>query len=81
MDTKCTYVTQVGSRLEIKSKIAKFSRLVHGYDELLELVYSSGHESRFNKDSFFSSKDFERLYHVGIGISILEPNEFVPFKY
>jgi dTDP-4-amino-4,6-dideoxy-D-galactose acyltransferase len=43
----------------------------HDYDDLLELVYLSGHDSRFRKDSFFGEEAFQKLYKTWIDKSIL----------
>lgn len=69
MDIKIT----MGKSVKLKSKaneIKLFDPSVDNYDQLLELVYLSGHQSRFLKDSFFGRKKFEKMYQTWINNSL-----------
>lgn len=50
------------------------------FEELLKLVYLSGHESRFKKEPYFNENDFKRLYLRWIERSLANENEIVLVK-
>lgn len=52
------------------NKITEFDSSKHSYEELLDLAYLSGHDSRFLKDPFFGEKAFKNLYKAWIDKSI-----------
>jgi dTDP-4-amino-4,6-dideoxy-D-galactose acyltransferase len=62
VDVKMTF-TKTILRSESNTDVVKeFDPKEDDFNELLPLVYLSGHESRFFKDSFFGDKDFKKLY-------------------
>lgn len=52
------------------NNLSAFDPNLHSFNQLLELVYLSGHESRFLKDPFFGVKDFEKMYKKWIEKSL-----------
>ena len=65
MDVKVTFC-KTTKKKKAPLDVIDFNKNQHSYDELLELVYMSGHESRFLKDRFFGEKAFKKLYKVWI---------------
>jgi dTDP-4-amino-4,6-dideoxy-D-galactose acyltransferase len=60
------------SKNKVDSKLEEFQSSLHSYQELLELVYLSGHDSRFLKDPFFGVPAFQRLYKKWIDNAIAD---------
>jgi ribosomal protein S18 acetylase RimI-like enzyme len=54
-----------------------FSPDIDNYNDLLALVYLSGHESRFFKDPFFGEESFKTLYEAWINKNLKNDNECV----
>ena len=65
IDIKVTFYKNTQKK-KAPPDVIDFNKNQHSYDELLELVYMSGHESRFLKDQFFGEKAFKKLYKVWI---------------
>ena len=75
VDVKLTYVKRTlheNINFAINHKIERFDSQKHNYRKLLELVYLSGHESRFFKDPFFGENNFKKLYETWINKNINE---------
>jgi dTDP-4-amino-4,6-dideoxy-D-galactose acyltransferase len=71
MDIKVTFQKHTKKNI-VDSKIVEFQSHLHSYQELLELAYLSGHDSRFLKDPFFGSNAFKRLYKKWIDNAIAD---------
>jgi dTDP-4-amino-4,6-dideoxy-D-galactose acyltransferase len=71
VDTKVIF-KKVTSNHSIDKRICTFDSSLHSYEELLNLAYLSGHDSRFLKDRFFGEVAFKNLYKRWIDISIKE---------
>lgn len=69
MDIKLTFSKSVNFKEPI-SEVVQFDANKHQYNQLLELTYQSGHDSRFLKDPSFGLKQFKRLYKQWIDNSI-----------
>ena len=69
IDIKVTYSKSIRN-LTKKNEVVQFDINKHDYNQLLELVYFSGHDSRFLKDSSFGEIEFKRLYKQWIDNSI-----------
>ena len=69
MDIKVTFQKHT-QKNTVDSKIVEFQPHLHSYQELLELAYLSGHDSRFLKDPFFGPTAFQRLYKKWIDNAI-----------
>lgn len=69
MDIKVTFQKHTQKNI-VDSKIVEFQSHLHSYQELLELAYLSGHDSRFLKDPFFGPIAFQRLYKKWIDNAI-----------
>jgi dTDP-4-amino-4,6-dideoxy-D-galactose acyltransferase len=54
--------------------IERFDTLKHDYQQLLKLVYLSGHDSRFKKDLFFGEEAFKSLYKQWIDNNLKAEN-------
>ena len=80
MDVKVTYSKSIETVTTI-NEIVQFDIHNHDYDQLLELVYQSGHDSRFLKDPSFGINDFKRLYKQWIDSSIADKNTLVLIHY
>jgi ribosomal protein S18 acetylase RimI-like enzyme len=80
MDIKVTYSKRVLNVHSI-NEVIQFDLNKHDYDQLLELVYLSGHESRFLKDQSFGIKEFKRLYKKWIDNSIEDKDTIVLIHY
>ena len=63
IDIKVTYTKTSNNQLRYNN-VEKFNIDKHSYDELLNLVYLSGHESRFRKDPLIQDLDFKKLYQT-----------------
>lgn len=70
MDVKVTYSKSIETVTTIINEIVQFDIHNHDYNQLLELVYQSGHDSRFLKDLSFGINDYKRLYKQWIDNSI-----------
>ena len=79
VDTKVTF-EKITSGHVIDNSIKVFNPLIHSYDTLLQLVYLSGHQSRFLNDSFFGVDAFRRLYKKWID-KILQNEEATTLVY
>ena len=71
MDIKVTFRKNTQKK-EVDSKVEEYQSNLHSYQELLELVYLSGHDSRFIKDPFFGVSAFQRLYKKWIDNAIAD---------
>jgi dTDP-4-amino-4,6-dideoxy-D-galactose acyltransferase len=69
MDIKVTYSKSIKKTSSI-NEVIKFNISKHDYNQLLELSYQSGHDSRFLKDPSFGLFQFKRLYKRWIDNSI-----------
>lgn len=76
VDVKITFQKNT-CRKTIDDHIFYFDLNTHSYAELLELVYLSGHDSRFLRDEFFSENDFQRLYKTWIDKNIQSTDSVV----
>jgi dTDP-4-amino-4,6-dideoxy-D-galactose acyltransferase len=76
MDIKVTYSKSV-ENVPTKNEIVLFDIDKHDYDQLLELAYLSGFDSRFLKDSSFGEIEFKRLYKQWIDNSINDKDTLV----
>jgi hypothetical protein len=65
MDIKVLYQKFTVER-SLSDNILAFDPNFHSFNQLLELVYLSGHESRFLKDSFFGEMAFKKMYRKWI---------------
>ena len=70
MDIKVTYSKSIEIHVSSLNNIVPFDIYKHDYDQLLELTYQSGHDSRFLKDDSFGPYQFKRLYKQWIENSI-----------
>lgn len=73
MDIKITLAKYTKKHQPI-SDISEYNPSTDNYQELLNLVYLSGHDSRFLKDPFFGKKKFQQLYQKWIDNSINDVN-------
>lgn len=69
IDVKVTYKKLVSNRQALEN-VKIFDQNIHSYTQLLELVYLSGHDSRFLRDQFFGEENYKRLYKKWIDNSI-----------
>jgi ribosomal protein S18 acetylase RimI-like enzyme len=69
MDIKITFQKLTNSKL-IDQNISLFNFNKDSYEQLLDLVYASGFDSRFNKDPFFGHLKFKKMYKKWINNSI-----------
>lgn len=76
VDIKITYGKEA-LPTPLGSDVYEFDPLQHNYDELVKLVYLSGHDSRFLKDPSFGPYHFKRLYKRWIDKSIEDNNTHV----
>jgi len=76
MDIKLTYSKSIENIPSI-DEIEHFDIHSHNYNQLLDLVYLSGHDSRFLKDSVFGEIEFKRLYKQWIDNSINDEDTLV----
>lgn len=53
-----------------KQSVIVFNEEKHSFSQLLDLVYLSGHDSRFLRDPIFGELNFKKLYKVWIENSI-----------
>jgi dTDP-4-amino-4,6-dideoxy-D-galactose acyltransferase len=78
MDVKLTFVKQTSLSKIKHQDISFFDKKKFSYEQLLFLVYLSGHESRFLKDRFFNKQDFKRMYKKWIDNNL--KNDYVLVK-
>jgi len=71
IDIKVTF-QKYTQKNEVSTKVEEFQSHLHSYQELLELAYQSGHDSRFLKDPFFGPTAFQRLYKKWIDNAIAD---------
>ncbi len=76
VDVKVTYAKNV-QHYGLDQNIEDYNKNKHNYNQLLELAYLSGHESRFKKDSFFCQQAFKGLYKKWLDKNINEPEQRV----
>jgi len=77
IDVKVTYTKSSINQLGKIKNIDKFNISKHSYDELLGLVYLSGHESRFRKDPLIQNSDFKKLYQTWLDNLLSDSNSKV----
>lgn len=76
VDIKLTFEKPV-ENYDSHLSIEQYQKDKHDYNQLLELAYLSGHESRFKNDKFFSEEDFKRLYEKWLDKNINESHQHV----
>lgn len=79
MDIKVTYSKFI-KKTSLINEVIQFNINKHNYNQLLELTYQSGHDSRFLKDPSFGLFQFKRLYKQWIDNSI-DDNETLILIY
>lgn len=67
IDTKRTYTIDIPSEVEVKHNVSSFSG---NPEELYDLAYQSGFDSRYRLDLHFKAGEFERLYKEWIQNSV-----------
>lgn len=79
VDVKITFLKKIDfSEDQFDIEIENFDINKHSYNDLLELVYLSGHESRFKNDKInFSDKLYRKLYKTWIDKSLNSPDTLV----
>lgn len=72
IDVKITFEkkTQIYNNNNNNNSIVEFDSIKHSFPQLLNLVYLSGHDSRFFRDPIFGEENFKRLYKKWIENSI-----------
>ena len=77
VDVKFIFEKKVHHDNKNKSAVKYFNNNLDDYNELLELAYVSGHESRFKKDNFFGEEKFKKLYQKWLDKNLNESNHHV----
>jgi ribosomal protein S18 acetylase RimI-like enzyme len=69
VDTKITFGKKIKKNRNILD-VVTFDNSIHSYEQLLNLVYISGQDSRFRVAPFFTEENFKNLYKRWIDRSI-----------
>ena len=75
-DIKFTFYKETQSKL-FPASVYLYDNEKHDYIQLQELVFLSGHDSRFRKDPFFGEQAFKNLYKAWIDKSLNTANSKV----
>lgn len=77
IDIKNTYAKTVIPLKATNPNIVFYNHQEDDYNQLLQLAYLSGHDSRFKRDPFFGEENFRRLYKKWLDKNLVEKDNFV----
>ncbi|MDP2188236.1 MAG: GNAT family N-acetyltransferase [Sphingobacteriaceae bacterium] len=76
VDVKITFIKAVDIFAE-SINVVDFNPLKHSYEQLVNLAFVSGHESRFLKDPNFGIDHFKKLYKKWVDNAISDENTII----